>query len=97
MALLTLDGETAPGWAAARGIDTADLAVLAGHPEVLAEVQKAVDAANERLARVQQVKQWRLLPEEWTVDTAELTPSMKLKRRVIQAKYASVIEELYGA
>ncbi|MDA8370756.1 MAG: AMP-dependent synthetase/ligase [Nocardiopsaceae bacterium] len=97
VALLTLDGETAPGWAAARGIDTADLAVLAGHPEVLAEVQKAVDAANERLARVQQVKQWRLLPEEWTVDTAELTPSMKLKRRVIQAKYASVIEELYGA
>lgn len=97
VALLTLDGETAPGWAAARGIDTADLAVLAGHPEVLAEVQKAVDAANERLARVQQVKQWRLLPEEWTVDTAELTPSMKLKRRVIQAKYAGVIEELYGA
>ncbi len=55
-----------------------------------------VAAANERLARVQQVKRWRLLPVEWTAETEELTPTLKLKRRVVHAKYADVIDSLYG-
>ncbi|MEV5410629.1 AMP-dependent synthetase/ligase [Thermopolyspora sp. NPDC052614] len=95
VALLTLDGEVAPGWAQARGIEFTSLAALAEHPDVLKEVEAAVAAANERLARVQQVKRWRLLPEEWTIDTEELTPSLKLKRRVVHAKYAEVIASLY--
>jgi long-chain acyl-CoA synthetase len=56
-----------------------------------------VAAANERLARVQQVKQWRLLPVEWTAESGELTPTLKLKRRVVHARYAGVIGALYGA
>ncbi|MEQ4717172.1 AMP-dependent synthetase/ligase [Nonomuraea sp. B19D2] len=96
VAVLTLDGEVAPGWAQARGIAFASLAELAGHPEVLKEVEAAVEAANAKLARVQQVKKWALLGVEWTAETEELTPSLKLKRRVIHAKYADIIEGLYG-
>ena len=95
VALLTLDGEVAPAWAKARGIDSASLAGLAADPVVLAEVDAAVAAANERLARVQQVKQWRLLPVEWTAETEELTPTLKLRRRIVHAKYADVLDTLY--
>ncbi|SEG65849.1 long-chain acyl-CoA synthetase [Thermomonospora echinospora] len=95
VALITLDGEVAPVWAAAAGIDTTDLAALAGHPLVLAEIEQAVTDANARLARVQQVKRWRVLPAEWTAESEELTPTLKLKRRVVHGKYTDVIEELY--
>jgi long-chain acyl-CoA synthetase len=94
VALLTLDGEVAPAWARARGID-ASLAELAEHPTVLAAVAEAVATANSRLARVQQVKTWRLLPVEWTAESEELTPTLKLKRRVVHAKYADIIDALY--
>ena len=96
VALLTLDGEAAPAWARARGITAGSLAELASDPQVLAEVAAGVAAANERLARVQQVKRWRLLPVEWTAETEELTPTLKLKRRVVHAKYADVIDSLYA-
>ncbi|MFC4121167.1 AMP-dependent synthetase/ligase [Nonomuraea zeae] len=96
VAVLTLDAEVAPGWAQARGITYGSLAELAEHPEVLKEVEAAVEAANARLARVQQVKKWALLGVEWTAETEELTPSLKLKRRIIHAKYADIIEGLYS-
>ncbi|GAA3447368.1 AMP-dependent synthetase/ligase [Planomonospora venezuelensis] len=95
VAILTLDGEVAPGWAQANGIGFTTLAEFAEHPDVLKAVGAAVEAANEKLARVQQVKRWRLLPVEWTAETEELTPSLKLKRRVIHAKYAEVIAGMY--
>ena len=95
VALLTLDGEVAPAWARARGIEAGSLAELASHPEVLAEVRSAVAAANEHLARVQQVKHWRLLPVEWTAETGELTPTLKLRRRIVHGKYADDIDALY--
>ncbi|WP_214410852.1 AMP-dependent synthetase/ligase [Sphaerisporangium fuscum] len=96
VAVLTLDGEVAPAWARARGIGFSSLADLAEHPDVLKEVEEAVAVANAKLARVQQVKRWRLLPGEWTPETEELTPSLKLKRRVIHAKYADVIDSMYA-
>jgi long-chain acyl-CoA synthetase len=95
-ALLTLDGEAAPAWARARGITAGSLTALACDPQVLAEVAAGVAAANERLARVQQVKRWQLLPAEWTAETGELTPTLKLKRRVVHAKYADAIDALYA-
>ena len=95
VAILTLDGEVAPGWARAAASCSATLAEFAEHPEVLKEIEAAIAAANEKLARVQQVKRWRLLPVEWTAETLELTPSLKLKRRVIHAKYAEMIEDMY--
>ena len=96
VALLTLDGEVAPAWARARGIEASSLAELAGNPVVLQAVSDAVAAANEQLARVQQVKRWRLLPVEWTAESEELTPTFKLKRRIIHNKYADVIDSLYA-
>jgi long-chain acyl-CoA synthetase len=95
VALLTLDPDAAAGWARAHGLDAADVASLAGHPDVLAEIETAVASANARLARVQQVKRWRLLPAEWTPQSGEVTPTLKLKRRVIYTRYAEVIGELY--
>jgi long-chain acyl-CoA synthetase len=86
----------APAWARARGIQASSLAELAGEPAVLAAVAEAVADANERLARVQQVKRWRLLPGEWTAESQELTPTSKLRRRVVHAKYADVIDALYA-
>jgi long-subunit acyl-CoA synthetase (AMP-forming) len=96
VALLTLDGEVAPAWARSRGIEATSLAKLAGHPVVLEAVTEAVAAANEQLARVQQVKRWHLLPVEWTSESEELTPTFKLKRRIIHSKYADVIDSLYA-
>jgi long-chain acyl-CoA synthetase len=96
VALLTLDGDVAPAWAMARGIAAASVAELAEDPAVLEAVGEAVAAANQRLARVQQVKRWRLLPVEWTAESEELTPTLKLKRRVVHAKYADVIDALYA-
>ncbi|MER5644164.1 AMP-dependent synthetase/ligase [Streptosporangium sp. NPDC002524] len=95
VAVLTLDGEVAPGWAQANGVSFTTLADLAEHPDVLKAVEGAIAVANEKLARVQQIKRWRLLPVEWTAESTELTPSLKLKRRVIHAKYAEIIDGMY--
>ena len=96
VALLTLDAEVAPAWARARGIEAESLAALAQNQAVLEEVGQAVAAANQHLARVQQVKRWRLLPVEWTAESEELTPTLKLKRRVVHAKYSDDIDTLYA-
>jgi long-chain acyl-CoA synthetase len=92
-ALVVLDAEMAPVWARRHGIEAAD---LAAHPEVLAEVQRAVDAANEHLARVEQVKRFTVLPAEWTPESGELTPTLKMRRRVIVDRYAPEIEAMYS-
>ncbi|MFE7074126.1 AMP-dependent synthetase/ligase [Streptomyces sp. NPDC057620] len=99
VALLVLDAETAPAWAEAHGIDkdtgTGVMASLAAHPVVREEVDRAVTAANARLNRTEQVKRYRLLAQEWGPATGELTPSLKMKRRVIRDKYAVALGELY--
>src|SRR5205814_413005 len=94
-ALLVLDDEVASAWAAARGLPGRDLAALAGHPEVYAELRAAVDAANEKLARVEQVKRFHVLPVGWTPESGELTPTLKLRRRVVADRYAPAIDALY--
>ncbi|MQA85188.1 MAG: AMP-binding protein [Streptosporangiales bacterium] len=96
VALIVLDGELAPAWARSHGIEFTDQARLAEHPAILDEVGKAVAASNERLARVEQVKTFRILPTEWTAESEELTPTLKLRRRVIHSKYADVIDQLYA-
>jgi len=97
VALLVLDRETAPVWAAARGIDTGgDWEALAAHPEVVAELGRAVEAANARLSRAEQIKYHRTLTEEWGPGTGELTPSLKLRRRVVRERYGAALAELYG-
>jgi long-chain acyl-CoA synthetase len=65
-------------------------------PRVPDEAVAGVAAANGRLARVQQVKRWRVLPAEWTAESEALTPTLKLKRRIPHARYADVIDSLYA-
>jgi long-chain acyl-CoA synthetase len=96
VAILTLDPEIAPIVAGQLGLPDTDLAALAKAPEILARVQEVVDAANARLSRPEQVKRWSLLPVEWSAETAELTPTLKLKRRVVHDSYAEVIDALYA-
>ncbi|WP_405690801.1 AMP-dependent synthetase/ligase [Streptomyces sp. NBC_01185] len=92
VALLVLDTETAPAWAAARGIEGDPLI----SPEVHEEIARAVEAANARLNRTEQIKRHRLLTREWGPETGELTPSLKLRRRVIREQYADALDALYA-
>lgn len=94
VALLVLDEETAPAWAEARGI-APGTDTLVEHPEIRAEVERAVEAANARLGRPEQVERYRLLAEEWGPDTGELTPSLKLRRSVVREKYLEELESLH--
>jgi long-chain acyl-CoA synthetase len=94
-ALIVLDPEVAPGWAAKNGVPYERLDQFADDERVHAEIARAVDGVNQRLARAEQVKRFGVLPAEWTVEGDELTPTLKLKRRVIHDKYATQIESLY--
>jgi len=62
---------------------------------VHAEIQKAVDETNRHVSNVEGVKRFTILPGDWTAETEELTPTLKLKRRVISQKYADQIEDMY--
>ncbi len=96
-ALLALDPDMAPVWARRRGLEATSIAELATHPAVLAEVERAVEAANQHLARVEQVRRFTVLPREWTAESGELTPTLKMRRRVIVERYAPEIETMYGS
>lgn len=96
VALLTLDGEMAPLIAARMGITDVSIDALARDERILAQVRMAVDATNARVSRPEQIKAFELLPVEWTAESAELTPTLKLKRRVVAERYADVVEGLYG-
>jgi long-subunit acyl-CoA synthetase (AMP-forming) len=95
-ALIVLDADLAPAWAAANGIADASLEALAGDEQVRAAVQGAVDAANSRLARVEHVRKFTIVHGDWLPGGDELTPTMKLKRKPIGAKYASDIAAMYA-
>jgi long-subunit acyl-CoA synthetase (AMP-forming) len=80
VALITLDPDVAPAFGG----------------DVAAEVERGVAAANEEMARVEQIKRYTVLKEDWQPGGDELTPTMKLKRKPIHQKYAEEIEALYG-
>jgi long-chain acyl-CoA synthetase len=95
-ALIVLDPEVAPVWARKAGISFSSVADLASNPAVHAEIQKAVDETNGHVSNVEGIKRFTLLPADWTTETEELTPTLKLKRRVISQKYADQIEDMYS-
>jgi long-chain acyl-CoA synthetase len=94
-ALIVLDPDYAPVWAAQHELGGLSLGELALHPQMIAAVQAAVDVANAKLARVEQIKQFSVLGEEWAPGGDELTPTMKLKRKPIAAKYVGAIARMY--
>jgi long-chain acyl-CoA synthetase len=93
--VIALDAEEAPAWAASRGLEYHDLATFSRLPQVQDEIAQAVAEANEKVARVEQIKKWIVVPDEWTPDSGEVTPSLKLKRRVVLDQYADQIESMY--
>jgi long-chain acyl-CoA synthetase len=96
-AVLVLDPDLAPLWAAQQGIEFTDLADLATQAEVIAEVQRGVDEVNGRFAQAEQIRRFTLVGEEWLPDSDVLTPTAKLKRRGVLARYGALIEELYAS
>jgi len=94
-ALVLLDADVAPSWAQARGLAVPSLAELAQHPDVVAEIESGLDAAMAGFNGAERVKKLRVLGVEWQPDSDELTPTSKLKRRVIRDKYADQIALLY--
>jgi long-subunit acyl-CoA synthetase (AMP-forming) len=95
-ALIVLDADFAPAWAAKEGIADTSLAALAREERVRAAIQEGVDAANTKLAKVEQIKKFTLVQGDWLPGGDELTPTMKLKRKPIAEKYAAEIEEMYA-
>jgi long-subunit acyl-CoA synthetase (AMP-forming) len=95
-ALIVLDADYAPQWAAQQGLDGETLERLAREPKVVEAVQAGIDEANKHLARVEQIKKFTIVPGDWAPGGDELTPTMKLKRKPIAAKYQAEIEAMYG-
>src|SRR3954454_11995224 len=98
VALLTLDPDNLPGVLKEAGIDDDPSALesLVENEQVVAAVQREVDKANEQMARVEQIKKFRILPTEWEPGGDELTPTIKLKRKPIAEKYDDEIDALYA-
>jgi long-subunit acyl-CoA synthetase (AMP-forming) len=96
-ALIVLDPDFAPVWASQNGLEGKSVEELATEEKAREAVQAAIDEANTKMARVEQIKKFTLLPEQWEPGGDELTPTMKLKRKPIDEKYAEEIEALYSS
>ncbi len=95
-ALIVLDADFAPAWARTQDVEGTSLDELARDQRVRAAVQEGVDAANAKLARVEQIKRFSIVPGDWLPSGDELTPTMKLKRKPIAEKYAVEIDAMYA-
>ncbi len=93
--LVTLDEEEVVPWASERGVEDTSTAALARHPQVIELIQAELDKANAKYARAEQVKKFFILDHDFSQDTGELTPTMKIKRSVVNQKYADQFDELY--
>jgi len=95
VALIALDPDFAPVWASQNGLEGKSLEELAEAEAIQGVIREAIGEANAKMARVEQVKRFFIVPGEWLPGGEELTPTMKLKRKPIDAKYADTIEALY--
>jgi long-chain acyl-CoA synthetase len=96
VALIVLDPDFAPVWAAQNGLEGLSLEELAGEEAVIAAIQEGLDQAATKMARVEQIKKFSIIPGEWLPGGDELTPTMKLKRKPISEKYQAEIDALYA-
>jgi long-chain acyl-CoA synthetase len=94
-ALITLDLDGAASFARAEGIEVSSVEQLSREPRIVAAVQAAVDRGNQALSRMEQIKRFTLLAEEWLPDSETMTPTAKLKRRQVARTYGAQIDALY--
>lgn len=95
-ALVTIDEEALPAWAAEHD-KPGDLQALIDDPDMLAEIESAIDEANKIVSRAESIRAFRILPEDFTIEGGEITPTLKVKRPVVEKKYDSVIADIYGS
>jgi long-chain acyl-CoA synthetase len=96
-ALITIDPEAFPAWKTRNGKDAgASVGDLAEDPDLMAEVELAVKDANQAVSHAESIRKFRILPVDFTEDTGELTPTLKVKRKVVAEKFASDIDALYA-
>ncbi len=96
-ALITVDPEAFPGWKQRNGKDaSATVGDLAEDPDLLADVDLAVKDANQAVSHAESIRKIRILPVDFTEDTGELTPTLKVKRKVVAEKFAADVEALYA-
>jgi len=95
-ALITLDAESLPTWAEANGKPSSDPADLVADPDLLAEVQAAVDEANHAVSKAESIRKFTVLPHDWTEEAGQVTPSLKLKRNVVMRQCREDIAALYA-
>ena len=97
-ALISLDGEMLPLWLANRGLDnTLTVAQAAKRPEVLAEIQLAIDRVNKQFSKAESIRKFVVIDRELTEDSGHLTPSLKIKREVVMRDFAGYMDELYAS
>ncbi|MBM7368245.1 AMP-dependent synthetase/ligase [Gordonia hydrophobica] len=96
VALITLEPNALREFAARSGLVDAEPSALCTAPAITGEVDRLVDIANSRLSRPEQIKRYTILPDVWTTQSGEMTPTMKLRRDAIKARYNDVVESLYN-
>jgi long-chain acyl-CoA synthetase len=96
IALISPNQEALESWAAAKGIGYETIEDLTRRPEIVAEYAKTIEAANADLARYEQIKKHVVLPLMLSIEGGHLTPTLKVKRRVVEKDYADLIESLYA-
>ncbi|MDH3303226.1 MAG: long-chain fatty acid--CoA ligase [Acidimicrobiia bacterium] len=94
VALVTLDPDAVAHWATEHGVEN-DLATISRHPDMVAAVEAAVEEVNSNLASYETIKKVSILPAEFAVETGELTPSMKVKRKVVEERNVDVLDSMY--
>ncbi len=96
IALVTLNPESIKKFASENGVAAKDVVGVVQHPKVKDLVRKAIAEANSHLASFESVKNFAILPGEFTVESGELTPSLKIKRKVVEERHKDLIESLYN-
>ncbi|MFZ0172711.1 MAG: AMP-binding protein [Acidimicrobiales bacterium] len=94
-ALITIDEEAFATWATAGAFEGTEVAQATGHPALLAEVQAAIDEANQSVSRAESIRKFAVLPHDLTVVNGELTPTLKVRRAIVEKAYGPVIDDLY--
>jgi long-chain acyl-CoA synthetase len=94
-ALITLDPDSIQKWAVEHGIEDSSAADLAGHTEVRKLIEREVEDRNRQLASFETIKRFHILPQDFTIERGEMTPTMKIKRKVVVEKYAKELDALY--
>ncbi|MBW3619708.1 MAG: long-chain fatty acid--CoA ligase [Actinobacteria bacterium] len=96
-ALIAIDSDDFPRWAKEHGKEGKSVSDLVDDPDLRAEIQGAVDNANKAVSKAEAIKAFRILPEDFTIEGGELTPSLKVKRNVVADKYGHVIDDIYSS